>query len=350
MNKKAELVAKQLLDIETGWSIGSFGAIGEFHQRADDDVRKNKPSELIRVTEKGGIRVLADKLGESRCIAYETLSKNPRRWTSDVIFCLPEKDAEMAGRSVLTALGPDKDALNEADQKAQMFDMGLSLRHVDFCVRTKDQGLIEVLQKYEGTSLFAEGGEAMVAILNAHPHRVVCSKLGRVEIYQKIGGPETGDVSPDGPHTHVLPKLIKSGKTHSSNAQVPEGYLACLYMHPANPVMGPDGKDIPFQKDRYEAFQDLMTEFGDVESMALKRAVKQAIQDEKEPADFETPVSRKLRTALRVTLRQRLLVAIDEKNPKSEAIIRRWQAVFDPNAGEGSDHTDLYAHGAVKEG
>lgn len=350
MNKKAELVARQLMDIETGWSIGSFGAIGEFHQRADDDVRKNKPSQLTRITEKGGIGIFADKLGESRCIAFETLSKNPRRWTSDIIFCLPENDAAMAGRSVLTEIGPDTGALDEKDQDGLLFDMGLSLRHVDFCVRTKDQDLIETLRQYEGTSLFAEGSAAMAAILKAHPHRVVCSKLGRVEIYQKIGGVETGGVSPDGPHTHVLPKLIKSGKTHSSNAQVPEGYLVCLYMHPANPVMGPDGKDIPFQKGRYEAFQSLVNEFGDPESTALKQAVRQAIQQDKDPADFKTPISRKARTALRVTLRQLLLLAAEEKDPKTEAIIRRWQAVFDPNAGEGSDHTDLYAHGVVKEG
>ncbi|MCG8494184.1 MAG: hypothetical protein MI743_21415 [Sneathiellales bacterium] len=344
MDKKAELVARQLMDIETGWSIGSFGAIGEFHQRADDNVRKDEPSTLIRVTEKGGIGVFADKLGESRCVAYETLSKNPRRWTSDVIFCLPVKEAEMAGRHVLTELGPDTAALDEEDRDALLFDMGLDLRHVDFCVRTKDQELIGILRENEGLSLFEKGGAAMRAILNAHPHRVVCSRLGRVEIYQKIGGAETGGVSPEGPHTHVLPKLIKSGKTHSSNTQVPEGYLACLYMHPANPVMGPDGKDIPFQRERYEAFQMLVDLHGDPENTSLKQAVRQAIKEEKDPRDFEMPASRKSRTALRVTLRQLLLVAQEEKNSSAETHVRLWQSVFDPNVADGPDHTDLYAH------
>jgi hypothetical protein len=46
-------------------------------------------------------------------------------------------------------------------------------------------------------------------------HRVFLSRVGRAEVYQAIPLPDAK--RPDGPHTHVLPKLLRAGRTHSAN-------------------------------------------------------------------------------------------------------------------------------------
>ena len=60
-------------------------------------------------------------------------------------------------------------------------------------------------------------------ILAANPHRVFISRLGRIEVYQPI--PPPSGKSPEGPHTHVLPRLLKSGRTHPATEPVPEGWF-----------------------------------------------------------------------------------------------------------------------------
>ena len=52
----------------------------------------------------------------------------------------------------------------------------------------------------------------MGMILAANPHRVFISRLGRIEVYQPI--PPPSGKSPEGPHTHVLPRLLQSRRTH----------------------------------------------------------------------------------------------------------------------------------------
>ena len=44
----------------------------------------------------------------------------------------------------------------------------------------------------------------MAVILAASPHRVFVSRVGRIEVFQAI--PSANGKSPEGPHTHVLPK------------------------------------------------------------------------------------------------------------------------------------------------
>ncbi|XHE53724.1 hypothetical protein L0Z64_19515 (plasmid) [Phaeobacter sp. BS23] len=86
-----------------------------------------------------------DNLEGVRPVAYETLSPKPHRWTQAVSLCLPHDDAVMNQRDVLTALGPDEDALRDEDRAALLFDMGLGQYQADFCIRTADPELLDVL-------------------------------------------------------------------------------------------------------------------------------------------------------------------------------------------------------------
>lgn len=232
----------------------------------------------------------------------------------------------MNRRAVLTDLGPDAEALREEDRGAILFDMGLAQPQVDFCIRTADPDLLADLRAHTGRSLFDHDNPVMMSILKAHPHRVALTRLGRVEVYQRIGGPDTGGVSPEGPHTHVLPKLLRAARTHSANAPIPEGWVPCANFHPENPVIGRMGEEKPFDSKAFFAFQALLNTWGPDEYLAAKSAVWAELAAGRQPEGFAPPATRVGRVGLRNGLRQWRRMHGDS------ALLDIWTAVFDASA------------------
>ncbi|MEM6661688.1 MAG: hypothetical protein AAF666_05870 [Pseudomonadota bacterium] len=300
MPELAETLSVHLRDASSGWNIGSFGAIAEFHQDPGEPARIDGP--LERATTRGAIRI--ERTEGVLPVAWEALSKNPERWQQGVALCLPEAEATRALRVVLTELGPDDQAIRTEDRDAILFDMGLGQRNLDFCIRTSDPDLLSVLRANNGRALTEPDNPAMGAILTTHPHRIALSALGRCEVFQKIGGPDTGGVSPAGPHTHVLPDLMKAGRTHSANTPIPKGMMPALSLHPGSPVMGPLGEDRDFDPGLFGAFQDLLAAWGPEEYVATKRRVWAALDAQEGPEPEDRATSRLERVARRNALRQ----------------------------------------------
>lgn len=276
MTDLTQVLTEALLQTGTGWSMGSFGAIAEFHHVAGDP-----PPVLLDggavVTDRGGLRLT--HIDRIRTVAWEALSPRPHRWQQGVSLCLAEGDAPMAQRPALTEIGPDDDALRAADRGAVLFDMGLAQPQVDFCIRTADPDLLALLRAEAGKSVMDPDCRAMPAILAAHPHRVVLTRTGRVEVFQKIGGPDTGGVSPIGPHTHVLPQLLRSRRTHSANTPIPDGLVPVAGLHPESPVMDSLGADRDFDRDAFDGFQRMLAAWGDPARHALKARVWRMLAD-----------------------------------------------------------------------
>lgn len=312
-----------LLQPEAGWNMGSFGAIAEFHH-----VRDEAPplvcAPLTQITARGGIKIT--RLEGVRPVAYEMLSPRSHRWSHAVSLCLPQADAMMNSRGVLTELGPDADALRDCDRDSILFDMGLAQPQVDFCIRTSDPELLGVLRAQAGRALMAPDNPAMGAILAAHPHRVALTRLGRVEVYQMIGGPDTGGVSPEGPHTHVLPKLLRAGRPHSANAPIPEGWMPCAGFHPENPVLGRLGEDKDFDRAAFDAFQTLLQAWGPQDYLAAKTACWEGLARGDTPDVISPPATRTGRAGLRNALRQ--WHRLHGRTALSDA----WCDAFDANA------------------
>lgn len=320
------ILSQHLADPGTGWSMGSFGAIAEFHQ---DPGEPAEAGPLVRRTGRGAIRL---ELAEGTVpVAYETPVRNPLGWSQGLALCLPPAAAARARRAVLTELGPDAEALDPAGRAAILFDMGLAQPQVDFCIRTADPALLAVLRAEAGRSLLDPGNPAMGAILRAHPHRVALTTLGRVEVYQKIGGPDTGGVSPPGPHTHVLPKLLRAGRTHSANLPIPDGLVPCAFLHPANPLATPMGAPRPFDAAAHAAFQGLVAAWAPLEHRRIKAAVEAALALGEGPERL-APATRAGRKALRVALRQA------RQTRGEDRLLARWLALHDaPGAREADE-------------
>lgn len=321
-----------LNDASTGWSMGTFGALAEFHRDTEEPALRGTSDCLRCATSRGALQL--DLPEDVLPVAHETLSANPRRWGHGIALCLPEERAAMAGRRAVTELGPDKTAIREEDREAILFDMGLSAlgaacRQVEFCVRTADLKLISVLRAAEGQSIFDQSCTAMMAILEAHPNRVALTRLGRVEVYQPIGGPATGGVSPAGPHTHVLPDLLASGRTHSANVPIPEGLVPCAWAYPANPVSTAMGHDKPFDAAAHQAFEQVLEAWGVSTIFETKKRVREAVAACESPSTFEAPDGRFERTAVRVTLRQ---LALQTQTAAERSLIEQWRSAYDKGA------------------
>jgi len=337
MNDLEILLREHLANPESGWSMGSFGAIAEFHQDDGETAVIDLADELKRATRRGAIAIDRRALSAVVPVAYETLSPKRHRWSQALALCLPADAARRSARSVLTELGPDDHAIRGIDRTGILFDMGLSLSQCDFCIRTSDPKLLARLRANLGRSVFDHDNDAMPAILVAHPHRVALTSLGRIEVYQKIGGPDTGGVSPPGPHTHVLPKLLRSGRTHSANAPIPEGLVPLGYLHPGNPVIDPMGKDRPFNAALHEGFQALHERYGSEECTDAKRSVLAAVSTGLPPASFEIPSSRFARSAVRLALRQMEHAMTAVAEVQGRATLQRWLLVHEGNLDDTDD-------------
>jgi hypothetical protein len=328
----ADLIGRMLADEEAGWNAGTFGAIAEFHHVEGDPpprVRRTVDGGAV-VTTRGALRVAL--IPEVRAVAYEGLSARADAWTHGVAFCLPARSAAMGGRTALSELGPDAGAIRPEDRDAVLFDLGLGAPHVDFCVRTADPALIEVLRGHASRSLFDPGNPAMEAIKTANPHRLCVSRLVRIEVYQHIGSHRRGIPAPIGPHTHMLPDLLARRRTHSANIPVPEGWTPALNLHPANPLTDRLGRPRPFDPGLHRPFQELLAAYGPPGTMEEKARITVAVLDGLAPEAYGPAATRAARKGARVALRQLLHTHPDV--PGLDA----WLAAID--RGVGTRDTD----------
>lgn len=261
------LLVDHITDPHASWSCGRFGVIAEFHRDADEPVEIRTEPDLVAVTDRGAIRI--EQQVELRPVAYETISKRSDSWGQGVALCLPRALARMSGRTVVTELGPDTSAVRPQDRTSLLFDLGLGGEHAETCVRTSDPDAIALLRSACGKALLGQPAIAQ-QLPGISPHRVFCSRLGRIEVYQGIPAPD--GKTPEGPHTHLLPRLLANGLDHAATVPVPEGWSAAMSLFPAHPLTRSDGETASFDPDRYAAFQSLMQAYGDRELMAGKQA------------------------------------------------------------------------------
>jgi hypothetical protein len=313
-----DFLSDHLADSATGWSMGTFGAIAEFTRDADEAAELCRSERAISaVTARGGLRVAAHE--SLRLIASE--SPTSESWTHRVAFCLPEKSCAMSGRSELTEVGPDREALRAVDQAGVLFDLGLGTLQVDVCVRSNEPEVIAALRSCAGKSVFDPMSRAMSVILSANPHRVFISRIGRAEVYQPI--PPPGGTSPTGPHTHVLPKLLAHRRTHAATEPLPAGLIPCAHCYPPHPMRDRLGRRHGFRHELHEAFQLILARCGDPTRVELKRRVIDSVTAGHKPSPIASPDDRFARATIRVALRQ--LRALDGQWPSLPA----WLAAYD---------------------
>jgi Family of unknown function (DUF6925) len=331
-NAAIELLHTQIADADTQWSLGTFGGIAEFSRARDETVRLTQlATGASAVTARGGIAIDLSKC--CRPFAFETITRSG--WSQRIALCLPADGCAMNGRKVLTELGTDHAALQVEHRGSILFDLGLSALQADLCVRIDDPRTATQLRKWCARSLFDPANPAMSLLLKTNPHRVFISRIGRIEVYQPI--PDASGTSPEGPHTHILPKLLNSGRTHAATEPIPEGWIPCAHLYPAHPLGSGDGR-LRFDQTRHDAFQQMVERFGDPASLAVKRRVIDAIKAAEPPSALNIALQRHDRASVRIALRQLKAAGM------TSAVLQAWLARFDQGAGDGSEDEALLQH------
>lgn len=313
-----EVALSQLAVASSGWSIGVLGALAEFER---DEGESAIRCDASIVTGRGAIGL--DLSVEARAIAYELPSARADSWLQGVALCVPPGEGRMHAREVITEVGRDAHALRPQDRDATLFDLGLGSAHCDFHVRSTNPDHIARLRAASGRVLLDEP-RVFAEIVEMSPHRVFVSALGRIEVYQRIGGP--GGATPCGPHTHLLPKLLRTGHARYASLPVPRDWVVCATIYPAHPARNQEGLAKPFEAQQHDAFQSLLRRVGDPDCLAVKHAVWQAVRSAVAPASFPALTQRHARLARRVALRQ--MAYTDGPSPQ----LARWQDEFDPAA------------------
>lgn len=323
-----------MADAGAQWSTGTFGAIAEFlrdpDEKADLDLSARR---IAAATSRGGVAVTADP--DIRLVATETVSRNTALWRHAIAVCLPEGACGMNQRRVVTELGPDRGAVRAEDRDAILFDLGLGLLQTDACIRSADPALVQALRASEGKGLFEPGNGVLMDILHASPHRVFVSRIARVEVFQPIPPPH--GTSPPGPHTHILPKLLRANRTHAATTPMPAGFVPCANVYPAHAMLDAEGLPRAFDRARFDAFERLYGAFGLPALVDVQREVVQRVTAGEEPGKLAPADDKFVRSAVRVALRK--LKASGPSTPTLAA----WAQHFDRSSDEDGDDEAQHA-------
>lgn len=325
-----DLLQREISNPETQWSLGTFGAIAEFSRDPDEPVRLVRSDDIVSaLTSRGAIVLKPD--AAPRAFASEGLTK--AGWSQRISLCLPQEACAMSRRTALTEVGPDRDAPREEDRDSILFDLGFGALHADFCVRV-GEALARRLRAHAGRDVFEPGNPAMGMILAANPHRVFISRLGRIEVYQPI--PPPSGKSPEGPHTHVLPRLLRNRRTHPATEPVPDGMVPCAHLYPPHPARDGMGEARPFDATHHDAFQAIIAACGDPAVLATKRRVIDAVLAGEPPTAMAG--DRYGRISVRIALRQM------KSQGHASAALSAWLASFDQMAPDETDDDAALHH------
>jgi hypothetical protein len=207
----AELVRRYLADPSTGWSVGTYGAIGEFQYDPDEPGLQIDLDAMEVRTGRGSLAVVSLEGVQPFGLTDDTGRLR------EVAFCTERRGAQ---RTTVTELGP------------RTFDVGVAAPHVDMLVqlRPDDAATAAALRGGVGRPLFAADNPAGPAIARASPTRILASPVARIEVHQPI--PPPGGRSPEGPHTHLLPKFLAEGRAHPPGSPLPDGLYCGLSLYP----------------------------------------------------------------------------------------------------------------------
>ena len=208
---RAELVRRYLADPRTGWSVGTYGAIAEFQYDPDEPGLQLDLEAMAVRTERGALAIVSLEGVEPFGLTDDTGRLR------EIAFCSEQRGAQ---RTTVTDLGD------------LMFDVGIAVPHIDMLVRLRpdDVETAAALRAGVGHPLFAADNPAGLAIARASPTRILASSVARIEVHQPI--PPPGGRSPEGPHTHLLPKFLAQGRTHPPKSPLPEGLYCGLSLYP----------------------------------------------------------------------------------------------------------------------
>lgn len=207
------------------WVIGVVGAVAEFTAAHDEEVEvRAEGDDTFAFTRNGAIRMTIND--DVRALTYD-----PPDWLAEprIVLAVKRERGRLPLARGVSDLGSDPKALlKEADTK--LYDLGLGRKESRFCVRLGEGTAKVALDAAMGLEF--PQALAMIAgsLIAESPTRVVESALGRIEIQGPIPHPNAS--SPNGPHTHLLPDHLETGRALPVGMDLPRAYLPGAIFYP----------------------------------------------------------------------------------------------------------------------
>ncbi len=293
MNRTNEILLNYLQHSDYTVSIGGYGAIAEYEGWPIEVESTDSTINFFSNNEKGAF--VATILPNNELFAQESLSSNNRLWHQELVVTEKIGGSTYRSGNKLEEVGLDNQSLAAEGKKHLLFNLGTGLGNSIFCVRTDDRELISVLRNYLGKQITTKNHPAIESVVKASPTRVVISKVGRIEVYQKISRVRT----PKGPHTHLLPELLKEKKTHSQKLVLPPNTMPVLSFHPRR-----ISRLSPLGAKSCQQFDRILKSFGNRDYFNAKIQIIRALRSRESPLKLLSKSSSIENTALRVALIQ----------------------------------------------
>jgi predicted Fe-S protein YdhL (DUF1289 family) len=229
----AEFVAETLRQKSETWVLGCYGATAEFICRHDEPCDVSATGETITaISDRGALQLtIGDHVRALRLRADHT-----RRGIRAIFLVVLKTRAILPIATTFTPLGRDEGAIRPECRNDAWFDLGLGRGDVRFCVRASATELRDRLNQVSGLPLPDVLQAAGAMIVKHSPARVVESPLGRAEIYTSI--PPPGGQSPDGPHTHLVPGHLATGRATEPGIDLPPVYALGATFYPGTGSRG----------------------------------------------------------------------------------------------------------------
>ncbi len=293
MNDILKTLGTYLKENDYAVSIGGVGAIAEYENPI---FQLEETETLLTISSKNKNGAMKAKISQDfRVVAKEILSNKSRLWNQEIIINSIEHNSVKATGGVLRELGKDANPLEEHHKDHILFDLGVGLRNSLFCIRTCHDELIALMRGYIGKKITTTQHPILEAIVDVSPTRVVSSKIGRIEVYQKISRVRT----PKGPHTHLLPKLLSLTSKQSEDNSPSTKSLPMITFYPKR-----RSRHDPYGIKSCQNFNRLLRIFGDrdyyrAKNLAISGLLKNDLAENLRC--FQSSIEK---TALKITLLQ----------------------------------------------
>lgn len=222
-----DFVVGTLRKSEGTWVTGVVGAVAEFcappggqsHvEVSGDDVVARTEGAALHFTINDDVRALTFEASDVEIAG------------SRIVLAVKRERGHPAFADALSALGPDARAIDAADRGLSLFDLGLGRKEARFCVRLGAGPAQNAMMQALGTPFPENLPHIGPALLHESPVRVVESAIGRIEVATPIP-PPTG-ASPPGPHTHLLPDHLATGRATPAGFDLPSAYWPGAIFYP----------------------------------------------------------------------------------------------------------------------
>lgn len=222
-----KFVVQSLSQASGTWVVGVVGAVAEFTAKPDEIVElRHDAIQVIALTDGGALRFDIDD--HLRALTFDTVDTPPARQRG--VPAVKRERARVSMTEAISDLGHDAGAVSSADQQKPFFDLGLGRKEARFCVRAGSGAVIDALTSAVGHPLSAALPQIGPDLPRESPVRVVESALGRIEVATPI--PASGKAAPAGPHTHLLPDHLATGRALPAGRDLPRAHLPVAIFYP----------------------------------------------------------------------------------------------------------------------